>query len=132
MLSLGSTGLEKVEINRVWPVRWQRDQCVTWLCGWGSLILTHHPAKFGVHKPCESGDITSFICHVTTISKCHMTFWMGSSHPNNPTKFGVHGHCESGDIMFFICHVTTASKHQVTLWVASSHTKSPPCNGWNP
>ena len=25
------------------------------------LILSPHPSKFGVHKPCESGDITFFI-----------------------------------------------------------------------
>ena len=46
--------------------------CVTWLCGWGPLILSHQPAKFGIHKPSESEDITFFICHVTAISKCHV------------------------------------------------------------
>ena len=28
-------------------------------------MLNHHPTKFGVHRPCESGDITFFIYHVT-------------------------------------------------------------------
>ena len=63
---------------------WPLGQCVTWLCGWSPLILSHHPAKFGVHRPCESGDITFFICHVTTISKCHVTLWVGSSPPKWP------------------------------------------------
>ena len=46
-----------------------------------SLILSHHPAKFGVHKIYESGNITFFICQVTTKSKCHVTLWVGSTHP---------------------------------------------------
>ena len=50
----------------------------------GLFILSHHPAKFGVHKPCECGDMTFFICHVTTISKCHVTLWVGSSHTKSP------------------------------------------------
>ena len=50
----------------------------------GPLILSHHPAKFGVHSPCESGNVTYFICHVTTISKSHVTLWVGSFHPNSP------------------------------------------------
>ena len=40
---------------------------VTWLCGWGSLILSHHTATFKVHRPCESGNITFFIDHMITI-----------------------------------------------------------------
>ena len=36
--------------------------CVTLLCGWAPLILSHHHASFGVHKPCESGDITFLSC----------------------------------------------------------------------
>ena len=65
------------------------------LCGRGSLVtydegtsptkqVNHHPAKFGVHRPCESGDITFFIRYVTMISKCHMTLWVESSHPKRP------------------------------------------------
>ena len=53
-------------------------------CGWGSFILSHHPATFGVHRPGDiSGDITFFICHVTTIWKCHVTLWVESSHPKS-------------------------------------------------
>ena len=76
------------------PLGW----CVTWLCRRGPLIPSQHPAKFGVHRPCESEDITFFICHMTT-------------------KFGVHKSCESGDIPVFICHVTTISKGHVTFRV---------------
>ena len=53
--------------------------------GGGSLVLSHELAKFRIHRPCESGDITFFICHVTTILKCHMTLWVGSSHLKSPT-----------------------------------------------
>ena len=35
---------------------WPRDWCVKWLCGLSPLILSHHLAKFGVHRPCGSGD----------------------------------------------------------------------------
>ena len=38
----------------------------------------YHSAKFGVHRPFESGDITFLIGHVTTKSKCHVTLWVGS------------------------------------------------------
>ena len=92
------------------------------------LILSHQPAKLGLHRPCEGGDMTSFICHVTTISKCHVTLWMEYlilSH--YPAKFGVHRPCESGAIRSLICHVTTWSMCRVTLWVGFSHPKSLPC-----
>ena len=82
--SLGSVGLVKVEIHCFWLVTWPRDRCVTWFCIWDPIILSHYPAKFGVHKPCESGDITFFICYVTVILKCHVTLWMGSPHPKSP------------------------------------------------
>ena len=59
-------------------VAWPLGQCVTWLCGWGLLIFSHYHAKLGVHRSCESEDIAFFICHVTTILKCHVTLWVGS------------------------------------------------------
>ena len=34
--------------------------------------------------PYESGNMTLFICHVTTISKCHVNFWMEPIHPKLP------------------------------------------------
>ena len=48
--------------------------------GGRSLVLSQELAKFKIHRPCESGDITFFICLVTTISKCHVTLWVSSSH----------------------------------------------------
>ena len=57
------------------------DWCVTWLCRWGPVILSHHPAKFGIHWPCESGNITPSTCLVTTILKCDMILWVASPHP---------------------------------------------------
>ena len=53
--------------------------------GVGSLVLSHELAKCRIHKPCERGDITFFICHVTTISKSHVTLWVRSSHLKSPT-----------------------------------------------
>ena len=49
--------------------------------GEGSLALSHELAKFKIHRPYESGDITFFICHVTAISKCQVTLRMESPHP---------------------------------------------------
>ena len=73
LLGLLILWLVKVKIKYFWFDTCVHNWSVTWLCGWGSLILSQHPVKFGVHRPCESGDITLLICHVTTISKCHMT-----------------------------------------------------------
>ena len=84
LLRLGSTGLVKVELDRFLFVTWLLGWCVTWFCGWGPLILSHYPVTFGVPRPCESEDITFFICHVTTISKCHETLWVWSSYPKWP------------------------------------------------
>ena len=70
--------------------------------GGGSFVLSQELAKFRIHRSCESGDITFFICHVTTISKCHANLWVGPlilSH--QPTKFEIHGPCKSKDIKFF-------------------------------
>ena len=84
-------------------------------CGWGSLILSHHSARFGVHKPCESGDIASFICHATTWLMCNLSCGWGSlilSH--HPARFGVHRPCISGDITSLIWQVTTRLMSYVT------------------
>ena len=50
------------------------------IVGGDSLVLSHELAKFRIHRPCESGDITFFICHVVTISNGHVTLWVGFSH----------------------------------------------------
>ena len=55
---LGTMGCVNVKIKHFWFVSWPRDQCVTWLCESGSLILSHHTTKFGVYRTCESRDIT--------------------------------------------------------------------------
>ena len=53
--------------------------------GEGSIALSHELAKFKIHKPYESEDITFLICHVTTISQSHVTLVVGSSHLKSPT-----------------------------------------------
>ena len=55
-----------------------------WLYGWGPSILSHQPAKFGIHMPSKSRDITSLICHVTMWSMYHVTLWVGFPHPRSP------------------------------------------------
>ena len=87
-----------------WPLGWY----VTWLCGWGRLILGHHTAKFGIRKSCESGDIPVFNCHVTTISKCHVTFWVGPLIQSDcPAKLRVHRLYGTGDNG--VCNVSSNS-----------------------
>ena len=86
LLSLWSLHLVKVRIKYFWFVTWLLDRSVTWLCGWGPFILSHHPAKFGIHRPWESGDVTSLICHVTTWWICYVTLWVGSLHPKSPSR----------------------------------------------
>ena len=57
--------------------------------GAGSLVLNHELAKCKIHGPCERGDIMFFICHVTTISKSHVTLWVRSSHlSHQPANLG--------------------------------------------
>ena len=34
------------------------------LYGQEPIKKSHHPAKFGVHRHCGSGDITILVCHV--------------------------------------------------------------------
>ena len=85
LLSLWVLRLVKVKIKYFWFVTWPLDSFVTWLCGWGPFIPSHHPAKFGIiHRPCKSRDIASLICHVTTQSICHVTLWVGFPHPKSP------------------------------------------------
>ena len=126
LLSLWALRLVKVKMKYFWFVTWPLDRSVTWLCGWGPFTLSHHLAKFGIHRSCESRDITCLIYHVTTCLMCHVTSGWGSlilSH--HPTRCGVHRPCESGNITPLICQVTTWSICHVTLSVGSSHPKSP-------
>ena len=39
---------------------WSCDQRFFYQYGWVSLILSHHPAKFGEHRHCRRGDILIF------------------------------------------------------------------------
>ena len=83
----GSGAFVNVETKHFWFVKWSSEWCVPWLRRWGFLIVTYHSAKFGVHRPSESGDITFLICHVSTIVKCHMALWVGSPHFKSSTGY---------------------------------------------
>ena len=84
LLSLWALYIVKVKMKFFWFFTWPPDRSVTWLCGWDPFILSHHPAKFGIRRPCESGNITLLICHVTTWLICYETLWVGSLHPRSP------------------------------------------------
>ena len=86
-----------------WLGTWPRNWCITWLCRWGPLIRSHHPATFGIHRPCESGIITFSICHVTTILKCHVTLWVVSPNPSILNLVSIH--LMELEIMAFIVSV---------------------------
>ena len=47
LLNFGYTGIMKVEIYHFLFVTWPLGRCVTWLCGWGPLILSDHPTSLG-------------------------------------------------------------------------------------
>ena len=45
------------------------------------FVISHHPAKFGGHKPCRRGDILFFICNMTScdnIIRSLVTLLVGS------------------------------------------------------
>ena len=112
---LGAIGLVNVEIKRFWFVTRPCDQCVTWLCGWSSLILSHHPAQFGVHRPCESGDTMFFTCRITTILMFHVTLWLGSTHiSHHPAKSAVHRPYATGNNG--VCNISSNSYAGVYKW----------------
>ena len=128
LLSLCTLRLVKVKAKYFWFVTWPLDQSVTWLCGWSPFTLSYHSARFRVHRPCKSRNITSLIYHVTTLSMCHVTCgWSSLILSHHPARFGVHRRCKSGNITPLICHVTTWLICYLTLWVESLHPKSPSC-----
>ena len=51
ILSLGYLGLVKVDISDFLFITWPQYRGTMCLCGWGPLTLSHHLAKFEVHKP---------------------------------------------------------------------------------
>ena len=128
MLSLWALRHVKVKVKSSWFVTWALDQCVTWHCGWVPFILSHQLAKFGIHKPCESGTYNIFDLSRDHVFDVPLDLWVGFPHlSQHPAKFGVHRPFESGHITFFICHMTATSKCHVTLWVDFSNSKSSPC-----
>ena len=45
------------------------------------LIERHNSAKFRFHRPRGNEDIEVLICHMTKMSKCHVTIWVGFPYP---------------------------------------------------
>ena len=128
LLSLWTLCLVKGKTKYFWFITWPHNWIVMWLNGWIFLILSHHPTKFGVHRPCESGDITFwFATWARVLCVTWLCRWSPLVLQHHPANFKVHRPCESGDITFFIYHVTMISKRHVTLWVGSPHPKSQLC-----
>ena len=113
-------------------ITWPSGRCVTWLCGGGSLILSHHPPKFGVHRPCEIGDITFFICHVTTNRR---VTWLCGWGPfilsHHSAKFGVHRPygTRNNDISNIISNSNSSA--EVYKWPESPFQMSSKFNVWS-
>ena len=125
---LRAMGLVNGEIKRFWFATLSCDRCVTWLCEWGFLFLSHHPAKIGVHRLCENGNTSYFICQVTMYWSVTWLFGWGLLILSHQTAtFGFYRPCECGDITFLICLVITISKFHLTFWMGSPHPKSPTC-----
>ena len=83
----------------------RRDWMIMSLWEWEFLIICHHPAKFGGHRRCDSGDIVCFVTwsRKTTWLKIRTTLWVGVGH--HPTKFGGYRQSNIGDIFVLGCHV---------------------------
>ena len=62
----GPQALWKCRYNVFLLVTRPRYRSVTWLCGWGPLILSDHPAKFGVHRP--YGTENNGVCNISSNS----------------------------------------------------------------
>ena len=70
---------------------------VTWVF-WDPFMMSKHPAKFGVHRCYDSGDIPFSICHVTTWSiVTWLCGWGALILSDHPAKFGVHRPCGTGN-----------------------------------
>ena len=69
---------------------------------WNSLKVSHHPAKFGGHWYCGSGDIKILVCHV--ILQDHMK--KGAGITKHPAKLDGHKLCGSRVVIACVCHVT--------------------------
>ena len=61
------------------------SQRVMWLYRWLPVIMGHHPAKSGVHRPCRKEDILSLNWHMTSCNhvirkSCNFISGFASSH----------------------------------------------------
>ena len=91
------------------------SQRVMWLHGWLPVIIGHHPAKFGGHRPCKRGDIMFSIWHVTSCDHVikesrNLIFGFVSSHISTLQRLSDHTYSEEKNILFLICHV-------ISVWV---------------
>ena len=71
-----------------------------------ALHCISHPAKFGSHKHCSSGDVFLVCCVISQndviILSCKC---MGLKASHHHAKFYSHKHCGSRDLIVLVCHV---------------------------
>ena len=72
---------------------WPRYQSVTWLCGWVPLILSPHPARFGVHRPYITGN--NSVCSVSSNSNSNSDSSAEVPMPRFTNKRNQQNHIES-------------------------------------
>ena len=67
------------------------------VCYVTNLMVSHHPAKSGDHRHCNSGDMIVLFCQVILqdhVNKGTSNFMVA--------RFGGYKHCGSGDIMVLV------------------------------
>ena len=79
-----------------------QEPCNGFMTLWKPLKTSHHPANFGDHKLCDSGDVMVLVCNAffkyyAIQGSCDFIHY--------PIHFDDHGPCGSGDMMVFICQV---------------------------
>ena len=55
-MALGTVVVERFLVYQ-FDIARSRDKNVTWHYEWDTLMFSRHPAKFGDHRDCDSGDI---------------------------------------------------------------------------
>ena len=58
----------KVNIVLSYLIKWPWYWSVTWLFGWGILIISHNSATFSVHRPCACGSGNNGFCSISSNS----------------------------------------------------------------
>ena len=83
MLSLGAIGPVDEEKRRFWIAMWLQDRSVTWLFGWGPLILSEFTKFWGWWAV--------WMWRYNNLDHVHVTSWVGFAHPKSLLSLGSIG-----------------------------------------